>query len=105
MEMTTLIRSSVVFLILAVTLCINAEDNFVVRAGFDDSYAYFLGLALLCSSMLAYRNVFILLAIMVFSLNANMPVDFDLNLGFDRDMYGGVMLAMVFQPLLGRFLG
>ncbi len=105
MEMTTLVRSGVVFLILAATLCVNTEDNFVVRAGFANSYAYFLGLALLCSSLMAYRNVFILMAVMVFSLNANMPADFGLNLGIDRDMYGGVMLALVFQPLLGRFLG
>ncbi|HIG39160.1 MAG: hypothetical protein ABGY96_14780 [bacterium] len=103
--MTTLIKSSAVFLVLAATLCINAEDNFVVRSGFDYSYVYSLLLALFCSSMMAYRNVFILMAAMVFSLNANMPVDFDLNLGLDRDMYGGAMLALVFQPLLGRFLG
>ena len=104
MEMTTLIRSSLVFLILGVTLCINAEDNFAARAGLTDSYVYVIGLALICSSMMAKSNVFIVTAVVVFSLNANMPVDFSLNLGFDRDIYGGFMLAMVFQPLVGKFL-
>jgi len=38
--------------------------------------------------------------VIILSLNANMPADFSLNFGYDRDLYGGFMLALVIQPLL-----
>jgi len=35
-------------------------------------------------------------------LSENMPADFSLNFGFDRDYYAGIMQAMVLQPIVAR---
>tara|TARA_B110000046_G_C12857122_1_gene340211 strand:- start:563 stop:712 length:150 start_codon:yes stop_codon:yes gene_type:complete len=46
--------------------------------------------------------LYLIATITMFSLNANMPADFSLNFGFDRDYYAGIMLAMVLQPIVAR---
>ncbi len=53
---------------------------------------------------MAGRHAFIILAAVLLSLNANMPSDFALNFGFDRDYYAGVMMALVLQPVVARVL-
>ena len=102
--MTTLIRCFVVFLILAVTLGTNVEDNIIARLGLTANYGSVVGAALIGTALIANRNIFIIAAIVIFSLNANMPTDFIMNFGFDRDFYAGLMLAIVFQPFLVRVL-
>ena len=102
--MTTLIRCAFVFLILAVTLGTNVEDNIIARLGLTATYGYVVGAALIGTVLIAGRNVFIIAAIVIFSLNANMPTDFSMNFGFDRDYYAGLMMAIVLQPFLVRVL-
>lgn len=104
MELTTLIRGAVLFLILATTLGANMEDNFIARLGLDANYAIVIGLALFCTMMLSARNAFIVVIVVVFSLNANMPSEFSLNFGVDRDYYAGFMFAVLLQPILVRVI-
>lgn len=103
MEIATVIRVGAVFLIFAVTLALNVGDNVLARLGLDGFGLIFLG-ALVMTFFLAGRNAFIIAAAVLLSLNANMPSDFALNLGFDRDYYAGVMMALALQPVLGRVL-
>ena len=50
------------------------------------------------------RNIFVVAIVVCLCLIANMPADFSLNFGYDRDIYAGVMVALLFQPLLARVL-
>ncbi len=104
MDMTTMVRCSVVFLILVVILGGNLEDNMIARLGVTASYGYVAAAALIGTALIAGRNIFIIAAIVMFIISANMPADFSLNFGFDRDYYAGLMMAIVLQPFLERVM-
>lgn len=78
------------------------DDNLLARLGIEPSYGYVLGMALLFSVLLSERNAFIVAAVVFFSLNANMPMEFSLNFGLDRDIYAGLMMAILLQPIMFR---
>lgn len=102
MEFATLLRCAIIFLVLATTFSANMADNLIARLGIEQSYGYVLGLALMFSLMLTERNAFIIAAVVLLSLNANMPAEFSLNMGLDRDFYAGIMLALLLQPVMVR---
>lgn len=102
--MTTLMRCAIIFLVLAVTLATNLEDNVIARLGITANYGYAIGAALIGTALIAGRDKLIIAVIVVFSLNANMPTDFVLNFGFDRDYYAGLMVAIVAVPFFDRVL-
>ena len=102
MELTTLLKCAVIFLVLATTFSANMADNLIARLGIEQSYGYVLGLALMFTLMLNERKAFIIAAVVLLSLNANMPVEFSLNMGLDRDYYAGFMMALLLQPVMNR---
>lgn len=102
MDFATLIRCAVIFLVLMTTFGANMDDNLLARLGFEPSYGYVLGMALLFSLLLSERHAFIVAAVVMLSLNANMPLEFSLNFGLDRDYYAGLMMALLLQPIMFR---
>ncbi|MEM7365665.1 MAG: hypothetical protein AAF525_16730 [Pseudomonadota bacterium] len=101
MELTNLIRFGTVFLIIAATMSVNLDDNLLARVGFG-GHATALLTAGICTFIIFSRNVYYITIAVILSLVANMPGDFGLNFGFDRDLYAGVLLAMLLQPFLHR---
>lgn len=104
MDVATLARSITVFLILAVTLGVDGTDNIIARLGMGHNYLIVFGAAAVLTLILSGRNVYVIAVVAVLSLIANMPADFTLNFGFDRDYYAGVMMALVFQPVVARLM-
>ena len=104
METLWFFRVSTLFMVFLVTLALNLDDNIVARLGFSANYGIIFVLAVACTAFIAGRHAAIVAIAVIFSLNANMPLDFSLNLGFDRDLYAGLMAALVLQPLLTRVL-
>ena len=104
MDFTTMVRSISVFLILAVTLGLDGSDNIIARIGMPDNYTLLLGLALLLTLLLAGRNIYVIGMVVVLSLLANLPANFSLNFGIDRDYYAGAMMALVLQPVVSRLI-
>lgn len=104
MEVLLYIRIAMLFLLFSVTLSMNLDDNLIARLGFSVNLGLILVLATTCTLFVARRRELIVALIVFLSLNANMPADFSLNLGYDRDLYGGLMLALLLQPLLMRVL-
>ena len=104
MDFTTLVRSITVFLILAVTLGLDGTDNILARIGMEGNYALLFSLAIIFTLLLAGRNVYVIGVVAVLSLIANMPADFSLNFGVDRDYYAGAMMALVLQPVVTRLI-
>ena len=102
MDVRLLIRWGLVFSVFITTFSMNIEDNLIARIGVQESYLCILIVAITCSALLAKHNLYLIATITMFSLNANMPADFSLNFGFDRDYYAGIMLAMVLQPIVAR---
>ena len=104
MEVLLYVRIAILFLLFLVTLSMNLDDNLIARLGFSVNLGLILVLATTCTLFVARRRELIVALIVFLSLNANMPADFSLNLGYDRDLYGGLMLALLLQPLLMRVL-
>ncbi len=104
MNLAILTRSMMVFVLLLVTLAMNIDDNLLARVGFAGNYALILLLSLLFTVILTGRSVYIVAAIVLLSMVANMPADFTLNFGVDRDYYAGVMLALLMQPFMARIM-
>ena len=104
MEVLLYVRIAILFLLFSVTLSMNLDDNLIARLGFSVNLGLILVLATTCTLFVARSRELIVALIVFLSLNANMPADFSLNLGYDRDLYGGLMLALLLQPLLMRVL-
>ena len=104
MEFPLFLRFIVLFLTLSTTLALNLGDNLVARVGLTTN----IGLILVVASILTYlvsgRGSFIVVGVVLLSLVANMPADFTLNMGVDRDYYAGFMLALALQPVLDRVI-
>lgn len=103
MEAFALLRYTLLFFIFAVTLALNLDDNLIARLGFSGNYGFILALSLICTVLVAGRHAVIVAAVVLLCLNANMPIDFSLNFGYDRDYYAGLMAALVLQPILIYF--
>ncbi|MFT7685503.1 MAG: hypothetical protein ACI9FB_000846 [Candidatus Azotimanducaceae bacterium] len=102
MDVKLLARGSIIFFVLFISFGTNLEDNFISRIGLDSNYGYVIFAAMLITLFVTNRHGLMIAAILIFSLNANMPIDFELNLGFDRDYYTGLMVALILQPLTTR---
>jgi uncharacterized membrane protein YgaE (UPF0421/DUF939 family) len=104
MEAFGLVRYILLFVIFSVSLALNLDDNVIARLGFSGNYGFILALALICTMFVAGRHAVIVATVVVLCLNANMPIDFSLNFGYDRDYYAGLMAALVLQPILMRMI-
>ena len=102
MDVQILMRGAMIFLVVLVTFSTNISDNIIVRLGLESSIGFVVFAALLVTFFIVGRHGLIIGVIILFCLNANMPVDFDLNMGFDRDYYTGLMIALLVQPLTVR---
>jgi hypothetical protein len=104
MDFAIMARSISVFIVFAAALAMNLEDNVVARLGMEGNYALMLTMAIIFTLLIIGRNIFVVATVVGLCLLANMPADFTLNFGFDRDLYAGIMVALLFQPVLARVL-
>ncbi len=54
--------------------------------------------------MLSDRSLQLMFAVWVLGLTANLPAEFPLNLGIDRDVFGGFMVSTLLVPMISRRL-
>lgn len=104
METGILVRSVAVFLFFAVILAMNLGDNLLARLGMAENYGLMFGLSILFTLLLVGRNTYVIAVTVCLCLVANMPADFGLNFGLDRDYYAGIMLALMMQPVMARLI-
>ncbi|XOV88874.1 MAG: hypothetical protein ACFHX7_03075 [Pseudomonadota bacterium] len=104
MDVAVLARSTVLFLFFAVILGMNLDDNLFARLGLAGNYGLTFFAAVLFTLFMIGRNIYIVAAVALLCLVANMPADFSLNFGYDRDYYAGLMAALLIQPLIARLL-
>ena len=102
MELTVLVRLGLLFATFSTTLALNLDDNIFSRLGFNENVGFILLAASVLTYVVSNRTSFVIVSIVLLSLIANMPADFSLNLGFDRDYYAGFMFALAFQPMIQR---
>jgi hypothetical protein len=94
----------ITFLILSMTLAINVGDNVLARLGFDQGYLKVALCAVVVTGLIARRNLLLVVLVLLLSFGANMPADFMLNFGIDRDIFLGALGAIVLMPVLARVM-
>jgi len=83
---------------------INQEDNLFARLGMQGNHIALIFLVLLFALLLTNRSFHIIAMTTLLSLIANMPLEFSLNFGLDRDLYSGFMIAIMLQPAINRLV-
>jgi hypothetical protein len=83
---------------------INQEDNLFARLGMQGNHVALIALVLLFALLLTNRSFHIIAMATLLSLIANMPIEFSLNFGLDRDLYSGFMVAIMQQPAINRLV-
>jgi hypothetical protein len=83
---------------------INQEDNLFARLGMQGNHVALIALVLLFALLLTNRSFHIIAMATLLSLIANMPIEFSLNFGLDRDLYSGFMVAIMLQPAINRLV-
>ena len=104
MDFRTLVRTMAVFMIMVVTFSVDGSDNLLARLDLSGNYPLIMAAAVAFTMILARRHLYIVAAVAILSLIANMPADFSLNFGFDRDYYAGIMVALAIQPAVTRIM-
>lgn len=95
MTFANITKSALICIIVAATMLVNIDDNLLARIGLSGNYL-FLSLGVLLMTVFSMGiNTFIIAVIIVFSMNTNMPIDFALNFGVDRDIYAIGMLILL----------
>ena len=97
-------RITIVFLIFVATFSINDGDNLIYRIIHDANFLYTLAAALGVSTMLAGKSMHLMFSVWMPGLTASLPANFALNLGLDRDLFGGFMKSSLLMPVLSRHL-
>ncbi len=104
MDVAIFARSTVLFLFFAIILGMNLDDNLIARLGLAGNFSLIFFSAVLFTLFMIGRNIYMVAAVIGLCLVANMPADFSLNFGYDRDYYAGLMVALLFQPVFARLL-
>lgn len=95
MSLANITKSALICIIVAATMLINPEDNLLARHGFAGSYLFLLLAVLLVTIFAMGANTFIAAIVIIFTMNANMPGDFALNFGMDRDIFAISMVVLL----------
>mgnify|MGYP003334375536 CR=1 FL=1 len=98
------LRTSLVFCIFVATFSLNDGDNLLDRIVYEASFLYNAG-----GRVWGLHDAFgpqpaSHVRRMVLGLTANLPAEFPLNLGIDRDVFGGFMVSTLLVPMISRRL-
>ena len=102
MNITFLTRAFTIFCLLLLTFCIDVEDGIFSRLGMQFDYGIAALVSLLVATLLVGQKRLTVSIVIAFSFIANMPPEFSLNFGLDRDLYLGIATATIFAPLADR---
>ena len=104
MNLMTFGKGALIFLAMIVTLSVNADDGIISRLGIEFTIGLVASTSLLVSLLLIHQKTLIVASVITLSLVANMPLEFVLNFGLDRDLFLGIAAAMICLPFATRVL-
>ncbi|HJN53295.1 MAG: hypothetical protein QGI68_20000 [Pseudomonadales bacterium] len=103
--MTFLVKGALISVLVFATLTVNANDGIITRLGLELGYGVIAVVSLLVATLLIGQTALMVALVVSMSLLANMPAEFVLNFGLDRDLYMGIATAVVLAPFACRALG
>ena len=91
-----------IFLLLAMTIAINVENNVMARLGFDQGFLRIGLIAMVVTGLIMHRTLLLIVLVLFLSIGANMPAEFMLNFGINPDIFFGALVAIVLVPVAIR---
>jgi|TARA_B100000315_G_scaffold111949_2_gene102648 hypothetical protein len=95
-------KGTAIFVLTFITLTINANDGIISRLGLEFGYGLIALVSLSVSTLLIGQRTVVISMVIAMSLLANMPKEFVLNFGLDRDLYMGIATAIILAPVVSR---
>ena len=100
---SNLSKGFILFLMITATMAVNLDDNLLARPGFEMNFGLVLIAALIVAFLAAEQKMAVIFLLGAFSLIANMPADFALNFGLDRDIFFGLLSSITLAPVIAWF--
>ena len=97
-------KPTLIFLVLMASMSINLDDNLIARLGISSGYGSAILVAIVMTVLLGGRHLVLISLTVLFSINANMPMEFVMNFGIDRDLYSGLMVSLVLIPFVEQVI-
>ncbi len=95
-------KVALLFLLMSATLLINIDDNLLARLGLTANYGIAVFAALIVAMLVAGRKLAVVVLVVLLSLIANMPQEFALNFGVNREVFFGLMVSLVLAPYIAQ---
>lgn len=95
-------KIALLFLLMSATLLVNIDDNLLARLGLAANYGIAILAALIVAMMVAGRKLSVVVLVVLLSLIANMPQEFALNFGVNREVFFGLMVSLLIAPYIAH---
>jgi len=89
-----------VFLVMLMSIGVNLPAGALARMGLDPTWLLAALAAWIVTALVIHRRMALIVMVVLMSLVANMPMD----VGIDKDVLLGTLLAVVLTPYLARWL-
>lgn len=89
-----------VFIVMLMTIGANLPDGAIARLGLDPDWLKAALAAWILTALVAHRRMALIVLVVFMSLMANLPMD----VGIDKDILLGSLVAVVVTPYLARWI-
>jgi hypothetical protein len=100
-----MLRYVLVFLVILLTIGVNAPESMLGRAGLDPNALLITLTALVLTGLIAYRGLAAIIATLALVVGANMPASLAAQYGINRDYLLASLIAVVCIPIIKKIFG
>ena len=90
------------FLVVFLTIGVTLSASFLESLGFDTNYMLIVLGAIVITGMVAFRGLALIVLTFLLSIVINLPEDFLVNYGVDRDILFMAVILLIIFPLIYR---
>ena len=100
-----MLRSLLVFLVLALTIGVTVGEQLLSAFGLDTHYLLIALIAIASAGMLMYRHILLVVLVGALVLAINLPAETLARNGVDRDLLLAALVALIVIPTVMKLLG
>ena len=89
-----------VFVVMLMTIAVNLPEGMIARLGLDPNWLKAALAAWILTALVAHRRMALIVLVVAMSLVANLPF----NVGVDKDILLGSLVALVVTPYLASWI-
>ncbi len=89
----------IVFVVVLLSVAVNLPDGMIARVGVDANWLLAALVAWVIAALVYHRRMAMIVIVVVLSFGANLPFD----LGIDRDILAGTLVAVLSVPYVASW--